>query len=79
MEWIPVMLGLLLIFQGCRAISRQSVFASPEGEDEREYRGGQALFLGLLWIAIGSFLAVTFGGPMASCGKYRTFLHQLLT
>jgi|GEM_PF-2251258 len=82
MEWIPVIIGLVLIFQGFKAIRKQSVFASPEGEDEREYRGVQALIIGLLWIAIGLFLAVTFAGPMAgcgACGRHRAFLHQLFT
>lgn len=50
--------ALLLIISGIIAIVRQRATASPEFEDEREYRGPAATRLGMLWIALGAAIAL---------------------
>jgi hypothetical protein len=51
-----VIAGIYLIFIGIRALVRRTAWASPEGADEREHKGIQAVLLGAVWIVLGLIL-----------------------
>jgi hypothetical protein len=53
---LRIIAGAVVIAQGVLAIGRGWAKASPEGEDERPYRGWKARVLGIVWIVLGVVL-----------------------
>ena len=56
MPVIAQLIGIAFIVPGVVTIYRRRARASPEGEDEREYRGVSAVLLGILWIVPGGII-----------------------